>query len=166
LPGTTGRLVYFHFAQHRTLETVKNSPLGMHGVLAKGATRAFPAGILSRAYAFSRRRPSDFASGQSTGGKQRHGRSAGAAKSAYSVNHGAGRPEGAQGGGSAIRSEEDCESFTAHDILTNCGSTRRIERRRAYKDFEESSERGTSDLGQEVARLKSAFCDQGHGQGG
>jgi tRNA-splicing ligase RtcB len=156
LPGTTGSLVYFISHNIARKEIVDNRPSWVH---RKGATRAIPAGHFSL-------RDTPFAS---TGhpillpGNPRDGSAvmvadAGAEKSCYSVNHGAGRCLGRK---NAIRTLDQAtidQELDQHDILSNCRQYPKDEAPAAYKDFEEVLRSvKQAELASEVARLKARF---------
>src|SRR5687768_11357735 len=82
----------------------------------------------------------------------------GAAKSCYSVNHGAGRAKGRKAAIRELDQQTVDDEFTASDILTNCRFYPKDEAPAAYKDFNEvlrSVER--AGLASEVARLRARF---------
>ena len=156
LPGTKGELVYFISHNIARREIVDNRMAWVH---RKGATRAFPAhhpGLKGSRF-------------ESTGhpillpGNPREGSvvmvaSEGAAKSCYSVNHGAGRRMGRK---DAIRRLDQAtidQELDQHDILSNCRQYPKDEAPDAYKDFEEvlrSVE--VAKLATQVAKLKARF---------
>ena len=82
----------------------------------------------------------------------------GAAKSRYSVNHGAGRLLGRR---RAIRELDQAaidRSFADHDILSNCRRYPRDEAPAVYKDFDEVLRSvALAELATEVARLRARF---------
>ncbi len=84
--------------------------------------------------------------------------SGGAAKSAFSVNHGAGRCKGRKAAKREFDQKAIDKSFADADILSNCRQYPMDEAPCAYKDFEEvlKSVR-LADLAREVARLKARF---------
>lgn len=156
LPGTAGNLVYFisHNIAHQ--EEVGGRPAWVH---RKGATRAFPAGHPALA-------DTPFAS---TGhpillpGNPRDGSvvmvaKPAAAKSCFSVNHGAGRCMGRKAAARALDQHTVDADFEKHDILFNSRKYPIDEAPNAYKDFNEvlrSVE--TAGLAQTVCRLKARF---------
>jgi tRNA-splicing ligase RtcB len=159
VPGTTGRLVYFISHNIARLEPVKAAPLGMAWVHRKGATRAFPAGHPQLANTpFSQTGHPILLPGNPQAGSSVMVATAGAAKSAYSVNHGAGRVKGRKAAIREFNQKAIDASFVETDILTNCRNYPKDEAPAAYKDFNEvlrSVE--TADLAREVARLKARF---------
>ncbi len=83
---------------------------------------------------------------------------AGAEKSCYSVNHGAGRALGRRRAIRELNQRDIDQSFDETDILTNCRAYPRDEAPAAYKDFDEVLHSVKSaGLASEVARLKARF---------
>ncbi len=83
---------------------------------------------------------------------------AGAKKSCYSVNHGAGRQMGRKAAIRALDQKTIDQSFADSDIPTNCRQCPKDEAPAAYKDFNEVLRRvTTAGLATEVARLKACF---------
>jgi len=152
LPGVEGELVYF--ISHNIARLEQDN-----WVHRKGATRAFPAGHPGLA-------GTPF---ESTGhpillpGNPRDGSvvmvaEAGADKSAYSVNHGAGRVMGRKAAKRALDQRRVDDELERHDILTNCRRYPLDEAPDAYKDFGEvvkSVER--AGLARVVAHLGAKF---------
>ena len=156
LPGAKGNLVYFISHNIARREVVNNQMAWVH---RKGATRAFPAGHHAL-------KGTPF---ESTGhpillpGNPREGSvvmvaTEGAAKSCYSVNHGAGRRMGRK---EAIRTLDQAtidQELDQCDILSNCRQYPKDEAPDAYKDFAEvlrSVEQ--AGLATPVAKLKARF---------
>ena len=156
LPGTKGWLVYFISHNIARREVVNKQMSWVH---RKGATRAFPGGhhaLIGTPFA-------------ATGhpillpGNPRDGSvilvaEAGADKSCYSVNHGAGRAMGRKAAMRALDQKKIDAEFTACDILTNCREYPIDEAPAAYKDFGEvlrSVEQ--AGLARQVAKLKARF---------
>jgi tRNA-splicing ligase RtcB len=82
----------------------------------------------------------------------------GAAKSCYSVNHGAGRRMGRKDAIRRLLQPEVDESFEACDILYNCRNYPLDESPAAYKDFEEVlSSVEKAGLASQVAKLQARF---------
>jgi len=168
LPGAKGKLVYFISHNIARLEpTVTVNPKSGHPVPTgreawvhrKGATRAFPAhhpqlvGTPFEAVGHPILLP-----GNPQAGSAVMVASAGAAKAAFSVNHGAGRIKGRKAAQREFDQKAIDASFAEADILTNCRQYPKDEAPAAYKDFDEvlrSVE--LADLAQEVARLKARF---------
>ena len=82
----------------------------------------------------------------------------GAEKSAYSVNHGAGRCMGRKAAERALDQKTVDDEFVACDILTNCRQYPKDEAPVAYKDFDSVLDSvKAAGLACEVARLKARF---------
>ncbi len=156
IPGTTGQLVYFISHNIARQEAVENQLAWVH---RKGATRAFPAGHHAlRNTPFAESGHPILLPGNPTAGSVVMVAEAGAEKSCYSVNHGAGRQRGRK---AAIRELDQAtvdREFVDADILTNCRTYPKDEAPAAYKDFNEvlrSVE--LAGLASEVARLRARF---------
>lgn len=156
IPGVKGELVYFISHNIARQEIVDNQPAWVH---RKGATRAFPAGHFAlKGTPFEATGHPILLPGNPRDGSVVMVAEAGAEKSCYSVNHGAGRQMGRR---EAIRQlDQTCidRDFEACDILTNCRQYPRDEAPAAYKDFGEvlrSVEQ--AGLASTVARLKARF---------
>jgi len=156
IPGTKGNLVYFISHNIARREVVNNQLAWVH---RKGATRAFPAhhhGLRGTPF-------------ESTGhpillpGNPREGSvvmvaAEGAAKSCYSVNHGAGRRMGRKDAIRRLDQAKIDEELDQCDILSNCRIYPKDEAPDAYKDFGEvlrSVE--LAGLATPVAKLKARF---------
>ena len=156
LPGVKGELVYFISHNIARREVVNNELAWVH---RKGATRAFPAGhhgLKGTRY-------------EATGhpillpGNPRDGSvvmvaEPGAAKSCYSVNHGAGRALGRKRAIRELDQKSIDNEMDTHDILSNCRQYPKDEAPAAYKDFGEvlrSVEQ--AGLARTVAKLKARF---------
>jgi tRNA-splicing ligase RtcB len=163
LPGTTGSLVYFISHNIARQETMDNRLAWVH---RKGATRAFPAHHPAL-------RDTPF---ESTGhpillpGNPREGSAVmvateGAAKSCYSVNHGAGRRMGRR---DAIRRLDQAaidRELADRDILSNCRQYPKDEAPDAYKDFNEVVKSvELAGLAKPVATLKARFVIKDGGE--
>ncbi|HUO07340.1 MAG TPA: RtcB family protein [Phycisphaerae bacterium] len=159
LPGTKGNLVYFISHNIARLEPVKNSPLGMAWVHRKGATRAFSAGHPQlQNTPFAATGHPILLPGNPQAGSSVMVATEGAQKSAYSVNHGAGRVKGRKAAIREFDQKEIDQSFEDADILTNCRQYPKDEAPAAYKDFNEVLKSvETADLAKEVARLRARF---------
>jgi tRNA-splicing ligase RtcB len=156
IPGTTGSLVYFISHNIARQETVGDRLAWVH---RKGATRALPA----RHHAL---RDTPFAE---TGhpillpGNPRDGSAvmvadAGAEKSCFSVNHGAGRVLGRRDAKRRLDQATIDKELDEHDILSNCRKYPKDEAPAAYKDFNEVLRSvKLAGLASEVARLKARF---------
>jgi tRNA-splicing ligase RtcB len=163
LPGTTGSLVYFISHNIARQETMDNRLAWVH---RKGATRAFPAHHPAL-------RDTPF---ESTGhpillpGNPREGSAVmvatdGAAKSCFSVNHGAGRRMGRR---DAIRRLDQAtidRELADCDILSNCRQYPKDEAPDAYKDFNEVVKSvELAGLAKPVATLKARFVIKDGGE--
>ncbi len=156
LPGATGQLVYFISHNIARREVVDNQQTWVH---RKGATRAFPAGhfALKDTLFYNTGHPI-LLPGNPQAGSAVMVAEPGAAKSCYSVNHGAGRAMGRRAAIRALDQKEIDQSFHDLDILTNCREYPKDEAPAAYKDFNEvlrSVE--LAGLASTVANLKARF---------
>jgi tRNA-splicing ligase RtcB len=156
IPGTTGQLVYFISHNIARKEIVDNRPAWVH---RKGATRAFPAGHYSlHNTPFAETGHPILLPGNPQAGSSVMVANPGAAKSCYSVNHGAGRMLGRKRAIRELDQQAIDQSFEEADILTNCRNYPKDEAPAAYKDFNEvlrSVE--LAGLATEDARLKARF---------
>ena len=156
LPGATGSLVYFISHNIARREVVDNSLAWVH---RKGATRAFPAKHHALAGTpFEATGHPILLPGNPRDGSVVMVANAGAAKSCYSVNHGAGRAMGRKEAGRRLNQGAIDAEFEAHDILSNCRQYPIDEAPDAYKDFGEvlrSVER--AGLARPVAKLEARF---------
>ncbi|MCB9865396.1 MAG: RtcB family protein [Phycisphaerales bacterium] len=155
-PGVRGELVYFISHNIARREIVHNQPAW---VMRKGATRAFPAGHHGlRDTPFADTGHPILLPGDPQRGSAVMVAEAGAEKSCYSVNHGAGRILGRK---NAIRTLDQAaidRSFAERDILTNCRNYPLDEAPAAYKDFDEVLRSvKLAGLASEVARLQARF---------
>lgn len=83
---------------------------------------------------------------------------AGAEKSAYSVNHGAGRCMGRRAADRALDQKTVDDEFVALDILSNCRLYPKDETPAVYKNFEAVlASVKAAGLASEVARLQARF---------
>jgi tRNA-splicing ligase RtcB len=156
LPGTNGELVYFISHNIARREVVDSRLAWVH---RKGATRAFPAGHHAlRDTPFAATGNPILLPGNPREGSAIMVASEGAAKSCYSVNHGAGRRMGRK---DAIRRLDQAAidaELDQCDILSNCRTYPKDEAPDAYKDFGEvlrSVE--LAGLATQVAKLKARF---------
>jgi tRNA-splicing ligase RtcB len=156
IPGIKGNLVYFISHNIARQEIIENRECWVH---RKGATRAFPANHFAlRGTPFETTGHPILLPGNPVSGSVVMVAEEGAAKSCYSVNHGAGRQLGRK---AAIRELDQTaieNEFRNADILTNCRTYPKDEAPGAYKDFGEvvrSVE--TAGLARTVARLKARF---------
>jgi tRNA-splicing ligase RtcB len=156
LPGTTGALVYFISHNIARREVVDNRMAWVH---RKGATRAFPGGHHAlKGTPFAETGHPILLPGNPREGSVVMVATDGAAKSCYSVNHGAGRRMGRK---DAIRrldqSAIDAE-LDACDILSNCRIYPKDEAPDAYKDFAEVLKSvELAGLAKPVATLRARF---------
>ena len=156
MPGVKGELVYFISHNIARQEVVDNHLAWVH---RKGATRAFPAGHHALADTpFAKTGHPILLPGNPRAGSVVMVANAGAAKSCYSVNHGAGRQLGRKAAIRALDQATVDAELDRCDILTNCRQYPKDEAPAAYKDFGEvlrSVE--LADLATTVARLKARF---------
>ncbi|HEY3445097.1 MAG TPA: RtcB family protein [Myxococcales bacterium] len=156
IPGVKGRLVYFISHNIARPEVVEGRLSWVH---RKGATRAFPAGHHAlKDTPFAQTGHPILLPGNPLGGSAVMVAEPGAARSCFSVNHGAGR---AMGRKQAIRTLDQKAvdgSFEARDVLTNCRSYPKDEAPAAYKDFDEVLKSvELAGLARTVARLEARF---------
>ena len=156
LPGVTGDLVYFISHNIARQEIVDNRESWVH---RKGATRAFPAGhhaLKDTKYAATGH--PILLPGNPRDGSVVMVAQAGAEKSCFSVNHGAGRALGRKNAMRTLDQKTVDADFETYDILTNCRQYPKDEAPAAYKDFKEvlrSVE--VAGLAKTVASLKARF---------
>ena len=155
-PGVKGNLVYFISHNIARKEVVSNQMAWVH---RKGATRAFPAGHHALADTpFSNTGHPILLPGNPRDGSVVMVAEAGAEKSCYSVNHGAGRCMGRKAANRALDQKTIDQEFVEHDILTNCREYPKDEAPAAYKDFTEVLRSVTAaGLARTVAKLKARF---------
>ncbi len=156
LPGVRGELVYFISHNIARQEIVDNRSAWVH---RKGATRAFPARHPALADTpFAETGHPILLPGNPRDGSVVMVANAGAKKSCYSVNHGAGRRMGRKDAMRRLDQTTVDRDLEAHDILSNCRMYPKDEAPAAYKDFAEvvrSVE--AADLATTVAHLKARF---------
>lgn len=157
LPGTKGNLVYF--ISHNIVRRERDEQGNLNWVHRKGATRALPAGHHELSN-------TDFAE---TGhpillpGNPRDGSVVmvalpGAARTSYSVNHGAGRAMSRRKAKHQLNQHLVDRDLEEHDILSNCHYYPKDEAPAAYKDFNEVLRSvKVAGLAAEVARLRARF---------
>jgi tRNA-splicing ligase RtcB len=156
IPGTKGDLVYFISHNIARKEIVDNRPAWVH---RKGATRAFPAGhhALQDTPFYETGHPI-LLPGNPQAGSVVMVAEEGAAKSCYSVNHGAGRRMGRKDAIRRLLQTEVDRSFDACDILYNCRNYPLDESPAAYKDFDEVVKSvQKAGLASTVAKLQARF---------
>ncbi len=159
IPGTTGRLVYFishNIARKELVPSLGNRKAWVH---RKGATRAFPANHPSLiGTPFQRTGHPILLPGNPRDGSVVMVAQNDAAKTAYSVNHGAGRVLGRKAAFRALDQQAVDRDFDDYDILTNCRQYPRDEAPAAYKDFREVvNSVESAGLAKSVASLKARF---------
>ena len=156
LPGTTGTLVYFISHNIAREEIVENRRVWVH---RKGATRAFPAKHHAlKGTPFHTTGHPILLPGSPTAGSVVMVADQGAAKSCFSINHGAGRRMGRKHAIRALDQGAVDAEFDTADIMTNCRKYPRDEAPAAYKDFGEvlrSVEQ--AGLATTVAKLRARF---------
>ena len=132
IPGVNGSLVYFISHNIARIELLPDGHGGFSGVgwvHRKGATRAFPSGHPSlKNTPFAETGHPILLPGNPTAGSVIMVADAGAEKSAYSVNHGAGRCMGRKAADRALDQKTVDDEFVANDILTNCRLYSALER--------------------------------------
>jgi tRNA-splicing ligase RtcB len=164
IPGVKGELVYFISHNIARKEIVDNQPAWVH---RKGATRAFPAGHHAlRETPFYETGHPILLPGNPQAGSVVMVAEQGAAKSCYSVNHGAGRRMGRRDAIRRLLQPEVDRSFEACDILYNCRNYPLDESPAAYKDFAEVlSSVEKAGLASTVAKLQARFVIKDGGAG-
>ena len=156
LPGATGTLVYFISHNIAREEIIDDRKVWVH---RKGATRAFPARhhALKGTPFYASGHPI-LLPGSPTAGSRVMVAGPDAAKSCYSINHGAGRQMGRKHAQRTLDQDAIDAQFAAADILTNCRQYPKDEAPAAYKDFGEvvnSVEK--AGLAKTVATLRARF---------
>ncbi|MEM7357037.1 MAG: RtcB family protein, partial [Acidobacteriota bacterium] len=156
MPGITGNLVYFISHNIARREIVDSKPMWVH---RKGATRAFPAGHFAlRETPFAATGHPILLPGDPQSGSAVMVAEAGAERSCFSVNHGAGRRLGRKQAFRTLDQAAVDRSFDERDILSNCRAYPRDEAPDAYKDFDEVlASVKQAGLAREVARLEARF---------
>ena len=134
-PGATGRLVYFISHNIARQEVVDGQMMWVH---RKGATRAFPAGHPGLVGTpFEAVGHPILLPGNPRDGSVVMVANEGAAKSRYSVNHGAGRALGRKAAFRALNQQDVDIELDKLDIMSNCRTYPLDEAPDAYKDFKE-----------------------------
>lgn len=155
-PGVRGDLVYFISHNIARSEVIDGKPQWVH---RKGATRAYPAGHFSlRGTPYESTGHPILLPGNPQAGSVVMVAEPGAKKTAYSINHGAGRVLGRRAALRQLDQHQVNESFESRGILTNCDDYPVDEAPAAYKDFVEvlrSVE--LTGLASRVARLEARF---------
>ena len=137
-------------------EIVDNQPAWVH---RKGAIRALPAGhYVLKGTLFEQTGHPIVLPGNPRDGSVVMAADAGAEKSCYSVNHGAGRALGRKRAERELDQATIDREFDEDDTLTNCRRYPRVEAPAAYKEFNEVLRSVTeAGLASEVARLRACF---------
>ncbi|RYD28825.1 MAG: RtcB family protein, partial [Verrucomicrobiaceae bacterium] len=156
LPGANGELVYFISHNIAREEIVNGKKAWVH---RKGATRAIPAGHFSLAGTpFADTGHPILLPGNPRDGSVVMVAEGGAERTAWSVNHGAGRAMGRKHAARTLDQKAVDADFDASDILTNCRKYPIDEAPDAYKNFPEvlrSVE--AAGLARQVAKLQARF---------
>jgi tRNA-splicing ligase RtcB len=156
LPGATGELVYFISHNIAREEIVDGKKSWVH---RKGATRAIPGGHFSLAGTpFAQTGHPILLPGNPRDGSVVMVAQGGAERTAWSVNHGAGRAMGRRHAVRTLDQRAVDADFDVSDILTNCRKYPIDEAPDAYKNFPEvlrSVE--AAGLAQPVAKLQARF---------
>lgn len=156
LPGTRGGLVYFISHNIAREEVVNGNKAWVH---RKGATRAVPGGHFSLAGTrFAETGHPILLPGNPRDGSVVMVAQGGAERSAWSVNHGAGRAMGRKHAARTLDQQTVDAEFDTSDILTNCRKYPIDEAPDAYKNFPEvlrSVE--AAGLAAQVAKLQARF---------
>jgi tRNA-splicing ligase RtcB (3'-phosphate/5'-hydroxy nucleic acid ligase) len=155
-PGVKGQLVYFISHNIARPEIVNGQKCWVH---RKGATRAFPGGHFAlKGTPFENTGHPILLPGNPRDGSSVMAAEAGAEKSCYSVNHGAGRCMGRKAAQRALNQNKIDAELDQHDILSNCRQYPIDEAPDAYKDFREVLKSVESaGLAKEVAKLHAKF---------
>lgn len=128
-------------------------------VLRKGATRAFPAGqpgLLNTPF-YETGHPI-LLPGNPRDGSVVMVTQSEAAKTCYSVNHGAGRVLGRRAAVTALDQKSVDDDFKREDILTNCRQSPKDEAPAAYKNFQEMLKSvETARLAKTVTTIKARY---------
>jgi len=155
-PGIQANFVY-HISHNIAREEIINGQ--RQWVHRKGATRAYPPGHFSLVGTpFEETGHPILLPGNPVQGSSIMVGSAGANKTCFSVNHGAGRVLGRKAAQRELDQAEVDREFEEHDILSNCRTYPVDEAPAAYKDFREVlASVELADLAKEVARLDARF---------
>jgi len=156
LPGAQGKLVYFISHNIARKEVHENRIAWVH---RKGATRALPAGHHElKGTPFENVGHPILLPGNPRDGSVVMVAEVGAARSCFSVNHGAGRAMGRKAAIRALDQKTVDADLESHDILSNCRQYPLDEAPAAYKDFKEVlSSVEKAGLASTVATLKAKF---------
>jgi len=156
LPGATGQLVYFISHNIARQEIVDGRKSWVH---RKGATRAIPGGHFALAGTpFAASGHPILLPGNPRDGSVVMVAKAGAERTAWSVNHGAGRRMGRKHAARTLDQVSVDADFDTSDILTNCRKYPIDEAPDAYKNFPEVLRSVESaGLAETVAKLQARF---------
>ncbi len=156
LPGAQGQLVYFISHNIAREELVDGRKSWVH---RKGATRAIPGGHFSLAGTpFAATGHPILLPGNPRDGSVVMVARGGAERTAWSVNHGAGRRMGRKHAARTLDQKTVDADFDVSDILTNCRKYPIDEAPDAYKDFPEVLRSVESaGLAETVAKLQARF---------
>ena len=152
----------FHQAQHHAQRIADGRTRWIQrrgvGASQRRDARVPGASSVLERHAIRRDGSCDSAAGNPTAGSVILVAEAGAEKSAYSVNHGAGRCIGRKAADRALDQKTVDDEFVSDDILTNCRMYPKDEAPAAYKDFDAVLDSvKAAGLASEVARLKARF---------
>lgn len=156
LPGANAQLVYFISHNIAREEIVGGKKAWVH---RKGATRAIPGGHFSLAGTrFAETGHPILLPGNPRDGSVVMVAEGGAERTAWSVNHGAGRSMGRKHAARTLDQKSVDADFDASDILTNCRKYPIDEAPDAYKNFPEVLRSVESaGLARQVAKLQARF---------
>lgn len=156
LPGAKGRLVYFISHNIAREEIVAGQKSWVH---RKGATRAIPGGHFSlKDTPFEKTGHPILLPGNPRDGSVVMVARAGAERTAWSVNHGAGRQMGRKHAARTLDQKAVNADFDVSDIMTNCRNYPIDEAPDAYKNFPEVLRSVESaGLAETVAKLQARF---------
>jgi tRNA-splicing ligase RtcB len=156
LPGATGNLVYFISHNIAREEVVNGNKAWVH---RKGATRAVPGGHFSlHGTPFAETGHPILLPGNPRDGSVVMVARGGAERTAWSVNHGAGRQMGRKHAFRTLDQKSVDDGFEASGILSNCRKYPLDEAPDAYKNFGEVLRSVESaGLAESVARLDARF---------
>lgn len=163
LPGTTGDLVYFISHNIAREEVLNGNKAWVH---RKGATRAVPGGHFSlHGTPFAETGHPILLPGNPRDGSVVMVARGGAERTAWSVNHGAGRQMGRRHAARTLDQKTVDAELDAADIMSNCRKYPIDEAPDAYKDFGEVLRSVESaGLAESVAKLQARFVIKDAGQ--
>lgn len=157
LPGAQGELIYF--VSHNIARQERTADGQLEWVHRKGATRALPAGHPELANTeFARTGHPILLPGNPRDGSVVMVARAGARRSAFSVNHGAGRALSRRRAKRELQQARIDQDLLQHDVLSNCRQYPLDEAPAAYKDFAEVLQSvEQAGLAARVASLRAKF---------